>query len=312
MISKEFIIIICSVLAGFSVLSVIMGYLKKAEKRDRFKNLIQDRRKNLYEDAIESTKKKEKVVTSKENVATFFKVEQKVGKAAVNIRKKMVTAGYRSAGAPLTFMTIKLVLPILFSVLAFFYSRGLDDTDSFTLMAIILGAAAAGFYLPDILLKNQITKRQEEIGLVFPDALDMILICVQGGISIEQAIDRISIEIANQSQTLAEELGLLSAEMGLLSDKAQAYLDFADRVGSGAANSFANAMIQSEKYGTSVSQAIRVMADELRGERMSVAEEKAASLPPKLTVPMILFFLPPLFCFILGPAVIQVMGLEGP
>jgi tight adherence protein C len=163
-----------------------------------------------------------------------------------------------------------------------------------------------GWFLPGILIKNTIEKRQEEINITFPDALDMILVCVQGGISIEQAIVRISEEVADQSQILAEELGLLSAELGLLSDRRQAFADFAERVGGGAAKSFGTAMVQAEKYGTSISQALRVMADELREIRMSEAERKAAALPPKLTVPMIAFFLPPLFIAILGPAFIQI------
>ncbi|HEY8962992.1 MAG TPA: type II secretion system F family protein, partial [Alphaproteobacteria bacterium] len=148
-------------------------------------------------------------------------------------------------------------------------------------------------------------KRQEEINLSFPDALDMMLICVQGGISIEQAINRIAEEVAEHSAILAQELGFLGAELGLLNDRKSAFQGFAKRVGSGAAKSFATAMIQAEQYGTGISTALRVMADESRDMRMAEAERKAASLPPKLTVPMILFFLPALFIVILGPAGIQ-------
>ena len=169
----------------------------------------------------------------------------------------------------------------------------------------LFGAIFAGYKLPDVLIKNTILKRQEEINLTFPDSLDMMLICVQGGIGLEQTVDRVADEIAEHSPILAEELGLLSAEMAMLNDRREALQDFARRVGSGAAKSFATALIQAEQYGTSISQAMRVMSEELRDMRMAAAEQKAASLPPKLTVPMILFFLPALFIIILGPAGIQ-------
>lgn len=168
-------------------------------------------------------------------------------------------------------------------------------------------AAVAGVYFPRVMVKNAAIKRQETINLTFPDALDMMLICVQGGIGLEQAVSRIAEEIAEHSPILAEELGILSAEMAMLNDRRTALSDFGRRVG-GHAKSFSTALIQAEQYGTSVSQALRVMANELREIRMAKAEEKAASLPPKLTVPMILFFLPALFVIILGPAVIQAQG----
>ncbi len=162
-----------------------------------------------------------------------------------------------------------------------------------------------GFFLPAILVKNTPQKRQEEIQITFPDALVMMLICVQGGIGIESTINRIAERIVEHSPILGEELGILSAELAMLNDRKAAYRAFADRAGSMAARTFVNAMIQAEQYGSSVSNAMRVIAEELRDMRMATAENKAASLPPKLTVPMILFFLPVLFVVILGPAVIQ-------
>ena len=179
------------------------------------------------------------------------------------------------------------------------------EISNLVVLGILFFAAFSGFKLPDLLVKNTIMKRQEEINLSFPDALDMMLICVQGGIGLEQTIDRVAEEISEHSATLAEELGILSAEMAMLNDRRKALQDFARRVGSGAGKSFATALIQAEQYGTSISQAMRVMSDELRDQRMAAAEQKAASLPPKLTVPMILFFLPALFIIILGPAGIQ-------
>ena len=177
---------------------------------------------------------------------------------------------------------------------------------------VILGAVFSGFFLPRLLVKNTAMKREQELSLTFPDALDMMLICVQGGIGLEQAVERVAEEVAEHSPVLAEELGILSAEMAMLADRRAALSDFGKRVG-GYGKSFATALIQAEQYGTSISQALRVMADELRDIRMSNAEQKAAALPPKLTVPMILFFLPALFIVIMGPAGIEASqaGLGG-
>ncbi len=301
------ITLISALLAGLSFIGIVLPLLSRAEKKDRHKSLIQDRRQTLYQDAIaESKVKNSPVQSSGDNVAAFFKVEQLIGKTATDIRKKLANAGYRSPSAPIKYMIAKIALPVVFVLLGMMFMSKMEDLDPTVILLILSSVALLGWFLPGILIKNTIEKRQEEINITFPDALDMILVCVQGGISIEQAIVRISEEVADQSQILAEELGLLSAELGLLSDRRQAFADFAERVGGGAAKSFGTAMVQAEKYGTSISQALRVMADELREIRMSEAERKAAALPPKLTVPMIAFFLPPLFIAILGPAFIQI------
>ncbi len=310
MSNETAIIVISGLFAFLSFVGIVIPLLSRAEKKDRHKTLIQDRRQSLYQETIAETKSKKSPTetNTSNNIATFFRVEQMIGSTATNIRKKLSNAGYRSPKAPLTYMMCKMGLPILFVLLGMLFMSKVEELESGMKLLILLSLAGAGWFLPGVMVKNQVDKRQEEINLSFPDALDMILICVQGGISIEQAISRISDEISEQSSILAEELGLLSAELGLLSDRKQAFTDFAERVGGGAAKSFGTAMVQAEKYGTSISQAIRVMADELREIRMSNAEEKAASLPPKLTVPMILFFLPPLFVAILGPAFLQIGG----
>jgi tight adherence protein C len=203
-------------------------------------------------------------------------------------------------------MIARGVIPIFLCSFAMMIISGSEkEISSVTTLLIIFLAAAAGYKLPDLLVKNMTQKRQQEINITFPDSLDMMLICVQGGIGLEQTIDRVAHEVAEVSPVLAEELGILSAEMAMLSDRRKALQDFAKRVGSGAGKTFATALIQAEQYGTSVSQAMRVLADEIREQRMALAEQKAAALPPKLTVPMILFFLPALFVIILGPAGIQ-------
>ena len=232
-----------------------------------------------------------------------------LGEMGERVRDRLLQAGIRSPSAPVKFVIARVILLVLFCVIAMvFIGAGQREYSSGMKLFIVVAAAFVGYKLPAVVIKNQIQKRSQEISYTFPDALDMMLICVQGGIGLEQTVNRIAEEMSEHSEILAEELGILSAEMAMLSDRRAALQDFARRVGSPVARSFATALIQAEQYGTSVSQAMRVMSDELREQRMAMAEQKAASLPPKLTVPMIAFFLPVLFVVILGPAVLQFMA----
>ena len=144
----------------------------------------------------------------------------------------------------------------------------------------------------------------------FPDALDMLLICVQSGMSVEAAFGKVSREVGAQSIELAEELSLTTAELSYLPERRQAYENLGKRTGLPGVKAVTTALIQAERYGTPVGTALRVMAKENRDMRMQEAEKKAAGLPPKLTVPMIVFFLPVLFLVIMGPAVIQIMKYD--
>jgi tight adherence protein C len=177
-------------------------------------------------------------------------------------------------------------------------------------VGLALGAAYLGMQLPYLFLKNQISKRQLSIKRAFPDSLDLLLICVESGMSVEAAFRRVSEEIGSQSVALAEELMLTTAELSYLQDRRMAYENLAKRVDLEGVKSVCVALQQSERYGTPLAQTLRVMSQENRDMRMSEAEKKAAALPPKLTVPMILFFLPVLFIVILGPAAIKVMALQ--
>ena len=163
-----------------------------------------------------------------------------------------------------------------------------------------------GFYAPNIFVSNQVSKRQKSIRRAWPDALDLMLICVESGISIEVAFKRVADEIAMASPELAEELVLTTAELSFLQERRVAYDNLGTRIGLDTVKSVTQALIQAERYGTPLAQALRVLAQECRDQRMNEAEKKAAALPPKLTVPMILFFLPVLVAVILGPAGIQV------
>ncbi len=223
-------------------------------------------------------------------------------------REKLVMAGYRGQAPYITFLFFRLVMPIVFLIGAILYVFVLSNMQQPTPMKIgmCLGATWLGMQAPMLFLKNAITKRQLSIKRAFPDALDLLLICIESGMSIEAAFRRVSQEIGSQSIPLAEEFSLTTAELSYLQDRKMAYENLAKRTGTEGVKSVCLALQQSERYGTPLGQTLRVMAQENRDMRMNEAEKKAAALPPKLTVPMIVFFLPVLFVVILGPTGIKV------
>jgi tight adherence protein C len=225
-------------------------------------------------------------------------------------RKQLMMAGYRGAQAETAFLFFRLVVPIGFLLLALFYLFVLEVWDTSALMR--LGASVSfaffGLKVPEIFLSNVMKKRQLSIRRAWPDALDLLLICVESGMSIETAFRRVSTEIGTQSVPLAEELTLTTAELSYLPERRVAFENLGMRTGLEPVRSITTALIQAERYGTPLGQALRVLSQESRDQRMSEAEKKAAGLPPKLTVPMILFFLPVLFVVIMSPALIQVFG----
>ncbi|MGD9481381.1 type II secretion system F family protein [Shinella sp. G-2] len=226
-----------------------------------------------------------------------------------NTMNRLRQAGHRSQNALNIFLFARFVLPFVFMAIAAFYIFYLGFLGDKPLPMRILATIAAaylGFYAPNIFISNQVNKRQKSIRRAWPDALDLMLICVESGISIEVAFKRVADEIAMASSELAEELVLTTAELSFLQERRQAYENLGSRIGLDTVRSVMQALIQAERYGTPLAQALRVLAQECRDQRMNEAEKKAAALPPKLTVPMILFFLPVLIAVILGPAGIQV------
>ncbi|ASY64903.1 Type II/IV secretion system protein TadC, associated with Flp pilus assembly [Sinorhizobium sojae CCBAU 05684] len=226
-----------------------------------------------------------------------------------NTVNRLKTAGYRSQNALNTFLFARFCLPFLFLVAAVVYIFVLGNFSEKPMMMRLLfaiGFGYLGFYAPNIFIANAISKRQHSIRRAWPDALDLLLICVESGVSMELAMRRVADEIAAQSQPLAEELVLTTAELSFLPDRRVALENLGMRTGLEEVKSVMQALIQADRYGTPIAQALRVLAQESRDQRMTAAEKKAAALPPKLTVPMILFFLPVLVAVILGPAGIQV------
>ena len=224
------------------------------------------------------------------------------------------SAGFRTQNALNVFLFARLVLPFVGLAAGFVYVFVLDNLAEKTTMvrvAAVLMAGYAGFYAPNFYVSNLSQKRKQSVQRAWPDALDLMLICVESGMSIEAAFRKVSEEIGSQSPPLAEELVLTNAELSFLPERRQAYENLAQRTQLESIASATQALIQAERYGTPVANALRVLSSESRDMRMTEAEKKAHALPPKLTVPMILFFLPVLFAVILGPAGIQISAQGG-
>ena len=228
------------------------------------------------------------------------------------VRDKLKTAGLRGQGPLVAYMFCRLVMPVIVALVALIYLFLIADMQhpAIVKIGLAVGAGYLGFYLPNMFIGNLAQRRQESIKAAFPDALDMLLICVQSGMSVEAAFGKVGGEIGIQSLELAEELTLTTAELSYLQDRRQAYENLSKRTALPGVKGVCTALIQAERYGTPVGTALRNMAKENRDARMSEAEKKAHALPPKLTVPMIVFFLPVLFVVILGPAIIQVFNYQ--
>jgi tight adherence protein C len=226
-------------------------------------------------------------------------------------RQQLRQAGLRGEKHLVTYLASRLIAPIVFGLIVFVYSSTVfaDRMPAPARLGVTVLGVVLGYYLPLIFLKNMVTRRQESIQRAWSDALDLLLICVESGMSIEPAIQRVAREIGSQSVPLAEELVLTNAELSYLGDRRKAFDNLGKRTGLPTVKSVMTSLIQSERYGTPLGQALRVLAQENRDQRMQAAEKKAASLPPKLTVPMVLFFLPVIFIIILGPAGIMISAL---
>jgi tight adherence protein C len=225
-------------------------------------------------------------------------------------KQQLAMAGYRGPQAEIAFLFFRMVSPIIMFIAALFYLF-IISTFNLPLMmkvAICFAAAYLGIKAPEIFLSNATGKRQFSMRRAFPDTLDLLLICVESGMSIEQAFRKVSQEIGSQSVPMAEELTLTTAELSYLPERRSAYENFANRSGLDSVKQIVTVLIQAERYGTPLGNALRVVSQESRDMRMLAAEKKAASLPPKLTVPMIVFFLPVLLVVIVSPAVIQGFG----
>jgi tight adherence protein C len=316
LLEREFLVIAFAGIATFAtILTLGLPYMKGDPLGDRMKavgarreELRLKQREALSQAGRRSSLRSTPVGFMKQTVDNL-KLEKLL--ESPGMKEKLARAGFRGQGPMVAFMFFRFLMPPVVFVGALIYLFAVSHVEWTFLFKLFvsIGAALLGYYMPDIFVSNRIQARRDSIMRAFPDALDLMLICVESGMSIEAAFNRVAQEVGTQSVELAEELGLTTAELSYLPDRRQAFQNLAQRCGHSGVKAVAAALIQSEKYGTPMGQALRVTAQENREMRMAEAERKAAALPSKLTVPMIVFFLPCLFIVILGPAALKVMGL---
>lgn len=300
-----------------TALTLVIPLLKRDQLTARMKALAIDReqlrRKNRAALSFEHSERGTLRKTAKgpwKSIVDALNLQKLLEDPTVS--QKLLEAGLRGPGPLAVFYFCRFATPFLFLVLAAFYITFVkSDLAPNVRMMVLVGASVAGFYLPNILVANIATNRRKSIMKAFPDALDLLLICVESGMSIEAAFLRVGQEIGSSSLELAEELGLTNAELAYLQDRRVAYENLAKRTNHPGVKGVATALIQAERYGTPLGSALRVMAKENRELRMTEAEKKAAALPAQLTVPMIVFFLPVLFIVILTPAWIRYQNMNG-
>ncbi len=300
-------------LAAFAVVILIWNaFLDKDPLADRLKSVAM-RRDEFEAERRKKNSRRASLQTRSliKQVVERFKLSQ--GKSLADLRLKLRQAGYQSRDAIFIFLFAKFALMIAFGVGGLSSAIFLPPNKaqgSTRLFLIVLGAGL-GWLLPDLFIKNKAQKRAEILRRAMPDALDLMVICAEAGLGLDSALDRVGREIGLSCPELAEEIGLTSVEMNFLPDRHAALRGLAERIPLPSVLALVNTLIQTEKYGTPLAQSLRVLSAEMREERMMKAEEKAAKLPAILTVPMILFILPPLFVVLMGPAILRVSAIMG-
>jgi tight adherence protein C len=303
------IIVTASLLAFTSVVGIALPLVERDRRAARVKAVIRRREELTAEqrDRLESARRRRASAQVGLMKAVLDRLKLQGRTASRALRLKLARGGWRGHAPVVTYVFMQVVTPAASALLAALVVFGADRAGlalSTQIFATLL-AGAAGFFLPRIIVANAIQRRQQALARGFPDALDLLVLCVEAGLSLDAAIGRVANEMQDSAQVLAEEFGLTSAELALLGDRRAAFLNLAERTGLEDFKSLAVALNQAEKYGTSLGVILRVLARENRDHRMLRAENKAGRLPATLTVPMIAFFMPALFIVLLGPALIQ-------
>ena len=316
MITTQNIILVLSTLGAFvTIIAIALPFLEKDTFGSRLKTVARRReelqaaqRQRFELDGQARLRHRQKHTGWMSEVLKRLNLIEKA--RSPELRMKLSQAGFRGQGPVIVYLFMRAVLPLIFAsfaALIVFSSKTLDLEPVMKLL-ICAVAAAFGYSIPGILVANTAKKRQQQIIRGFPDALDLMVICIEAGISLEAALTRIAQEIGDMSPILAEEVALTTAELAYLGDRRRALENFAARTGAEPVKALTMSLLQSEKYGTPLGVALRVLSRENRDNRMARAEQKAGSLPAALTVPMILFFLPVLFIVLIGPAIIQIIA----
>ncbi len=297
-------IVILSSLSALAVVTLVWYALLPADPGVRRAKVLAAQRDLMRSGAIAPTRRKErkKSLTMMQMLVNQFKLAR--SQQAKKVSEKMLQCGWRSQEAVVRYFFFKMTLPFAFGIFAVLctYVVNVWQLEDHMKAIVCIGAIAAGLYGPDIIIKNAAQKRQEAIRKALPDTLDLMVICAEAGLSLDATMSRVSQEMEKTTPEIADELALTGMELGFLPDRRQALRNMANRSSLSVMKGLVNTLMQSERYGTPLAGSLRVMAAESRNERMMKAEEKAARLPAMMTVPMIIFILPPLFVVLLGPA----------
>ena len=299
-----------SAVATFAVLVALYAATTVRDPMAKRVKALNERREQLKAGIIASTSKRRRKITNRNEAAdrvrsllSNLKVlqDEQVEKA----QQKLLQAGYRSKDLAFVVIFARLVLPIVIggtTVVGVYLLDWFPDWSGLKKYGLVAGSLIGSYKAPDIFLKNKIQKRSDAIRKGLPDALDLLVICAEAGLTVDAAFARVAKELGKAYPELGDEFGLTSIELGFLTERRQAFENLANRIDLDAVRGVVTTMIQTEKYGTPLASALRVLSAEFRNERMMRAEEKAARLPAIMTVPLILFILPVLFIVILGPA----------
>ncbi|MGK2285922.1 type II secretion system F family protein [Pedomonas sp. V897] len=311
---------LATILAGVAAFMVLLAIWAATTVRDPMRERIkslQERRAQLRA-GLAAPRRRSALISKADATATMGQILNRLkvlqDEQTRQAAERLAQAGWRTREAVIVYQFARLVAPILAALVALFLLYGLgmmaDKSTNTKLMALI-GVVLAGYKLPDLIVTNAIQKRTEAIRLALPDALDLLVICAEAGLTLDAAFSRVSRELGMAYPELADEFSLTSIELGFLPERRQALENLSRRVDLQSMRGVVTTLVQTERYGTPLASSLRVLSAEFRNERMMRAEEKAARLPAIMTVPLILFILPTLFVVIMGPAACSIADSMG-
>jgi tight adherence protein C len=305
---------ILAALSAFGCVLFVWSALLAADPLGQRAQRLRQRRDELKAGWVAPRRHSLRQVTAMTTMRSMMrKLDLLRNKTAENVTLRLARAGWRGKDALVVFMVLKILLPFAFGATAFVLFNLIEVVELPSVVGTLLPLAAVviGAYAPDFYLKKAIKKREAKLQKGLPDALDLLVICAEAGLSLDSAMHRVAKEMERGCPEIADEMGLTAVELGFLPQRRKALENLMARCDLQSMRGVVNTLLQTEKYGTPLAGSLRVLSAEYRSDRMMRAEEKAARLPAILTLPLILFIMPTLFIVVLGPAVLNIMDSLG-